>query len=172
VTHFTPFSWLTLALFAGTLAGIGQVIAKFPGQHGMTPYVLIGTIGLVWAMCSIAMVLGGNFIHRQGGPEIMTVQQIFQLAPLVILAAIAAALLFWIENLARFDAINKAPYITMVLVVIEISAGIAALAGDIIYQLVMRGKLMPINRYYVLGILFAVATIVMFRLGHKQAEQA
>ena len=42
VQEFTPFNWVTLALFSGVLAGAGQVLAKFSGQNGMPPYVLIG----------------------------------------------------------------------------------------------------------------------------------
>jgi|SRR3989338_5651860 len=166
--HFTPFSWVALSIFAGILAGIGQVIAKTAGQAGMPPYVLIGIVGFVWASCSASFLFFGEAGARQAGLSlpIMSVEQVRNLALVAFVAVLAAGLIFWVENLARFDALNKAPAVVLVLVAIELSAALAAILFD--YGVMWyRDKLVWPSRYECGGFIFGIGAIILFTLAPK-----
>lgn len=166
--YFTPYSWVTLAIFSGVLAGAGQVFAKFSGQNGMPPYLLVGIVGFVWFVASVIFMATGSITHRAFGlSNIMTFRQVLTLGTLVIISVLIAGALFWVENLARFDAINKAPYISFVLMIIELTAGVTALLLDLAYQ-ASRGTFALPNLYQLVGVWLAILAIVFFTLGQGQ----
>lgn len=166
--HFTSYHWATLAIFAGVLAGIGQVICKSAGQAGIPPYTLIGIIGFVWLSSTIIFMTLGPQAGHVGLPmlPIMPFEKLWGLKPIIGLILVAG-FIFWLENLARFDAINKAPLIVYVLAIVEISALVSCLLLDIaIYK--WKGKVLSISAYEYAGMAFAIASITFFILAPKR----
>lgn len=163
MTHFTPFGWLTLALFTGVLAAVGQVIAKGAGQAGVPPYALIGIVGGVWFTCSVVfMALGSAMGERVGLPPILSLKGAMALGSGFLLAVVLAGAIFWVENLARFDAINKAP-IALVLLGVELSAAITALTLEYVLSW-HRGQPITMSWQEVGGFVLAAASLTMFAM--------
>ena len=166
--HFTPFSWITLSIFTGVMAGFGQILAKDSGQAGMPPYVLIGIVGVMWAGSSLVFMALGPGLTKAGLPPIMSFAQVARLGTWVLAAVVLAGFIFWVENLSRFDAINKAPFITYVLVVVELSAGISALVVEVTVRW-WQGRPISFSIYEMGGVLLAAASIALFAMSPARA---
>ena len=160
--HFTPLRWQTLCLIGGALAAVGQLIGKDVGPV-MPPYVLTGIVGFVWVACSVVYMSLGRTWDSLRFPKTMSLGAMFGLGATVLLPVFVAGFMFWVENLSRFDAINKAPYLGYVLVAIPVANAIFALSIESVQKL-RRGEPASIGRNELLGLLFAAASIALFAI--------
>ncbi|MDO8514597.1 MAG: hypothetical protein Q7S50_03580 [bacterium] len=158
-------NWVLLCLLGGAFDGLGQLLCK--RAWAPPPYVIVGTLGIMWFLCPLLlMTLGPAHI---GGLSIMTLGQAAALGVGALLPAFLVGAMFWTDNLFRFDAINKAPFVGYVVVLVGISEMTTAFLIEILIKS-YRGELVVISLGQVLGALCALAAIGFF-WGKKFADE-
>ena len=164
--HLTPFHWLLLCGFTGLMGALGQLLCKDAGKT-MPPYVIIGLIGVMWALPPV--VLMGVGPSSIGVHAVMSLGQAASLGMAVIGPVLVVGFLFWLDNLARFDAINKASYVAYVLVLLELSAMATAFLLEIGWKAV-NGQPFGISWYDAGGVALAFISLLFFK-GMFSAER-
>lgn len=159
---FIPLNWVALAVITGVLSGLGNLLYKESAGPAMPPYVFAGIIGFVWMVCS-AVFIGKRSMWKQMGLRlpVLSFRETMSFGPVVILSLLFAGLLTWVANLARFDAINKAPYVGYTFLVIPIAACVVALVLEASIK-GLRGKKVAVSLYEVGGIVLAAGALALF----------
>lgn len=144
-------NWFTISLLGGLFAGIGMIFARI-GSQSMPIYLFVGILGIVWTITSSGFMM----IKHESLPNIKS----------VIIFTIAAALLFWLDNLCRFKAISKTPMTAYVLLTMEVIMTLTVVIYDL-YKLYSEDKLKSISLYEILGLILALSSITVFTLRPK-----
>ncbi len=163
-------NWVILCLLGGAFDGLGQLLCK--RAWAPPPYVIVGTLGIMWFVCPLLlMTLGPAHV---GGLAIMTLGQVAALGAGALVPAVLVGGMFWVDNLTRFDANNKAPFVGYVLVLVEISAMVTAFLLEVLIKSYRGGSVM-ITLGQVLGTLCALAAIGFFwskKFADEKADKA
>ncbi|MFA6502901.1 MAG: hypothetical protein WCT45_01415 [Candidatus Paceibacterota bacterium] len=158
-------NWVFLCLLGGAIDGLGQLLCK--RAWAPPPYVIVGTLGIMWFLGPLLlMTLGPTHV---GGLAIMTLGQAAALGVGTLLPAFLVGVMFWTDNLTRFDANNKAPFVGYVLVLIGISEMATAFLLEFFIKS-YRGELVVISLGQIFGTLCALTSIGFF-LGKKFADE-
>lgn len=154
-------NWALLCLLGGAMDGIGQLLCKNAWRP--PPYVIVGMLGIMWFLCPILLMSMGHV-----GPfAIMSLGQAAALGGSTLLLAVIVGLMFWADNLTRFDASNKAPFVGFVIMIVEISAALTAFGLQI-----ASGKAVAINYVQACGIGFAILATICFWFKKLTDERA
>ena len=158
-------SWVLLCLLGGAVDGLGQLLCK--RAWAPPPYVIVGTLGIMWFVCPLLLMTVGP--AQFGGLAIMTLGQATALGIGALMPAVLVGIMFWVDNLTRFDANNKAPFVGYVVVLVEISAMATAFLLELLIKS-YRGELVMVSLGQIFGALCAFAAIGFF-WGKKFADE-
>ncbi|MBI4065858.1 hypothetical protein HY412_01535 [Candidatus Kaiserbacteria bacterium] len=161
---FIPLSWVTLAVITGVLSALGNLLYKESAGSAMPPYVFAGIIGFVWVACSVVFI-GKRQTWRRIGLRlpVLSFRETTNFGPVVIFSLLLAGVLTWLANLARFDAVNKAPFVGYTFLIIPIAACVVALVLEICVKW-FQGKDVAISQYEIGGIILATWAIALFAI--------
>jgi len=163
--QITPFSWLPLSVFGGAMDGLAFPLAKYKGM----PYVIMLFIGVGWLTLPLMYMAGGEVWQNIGLASAMSFSQIASIGPFTLLMTVLVGLIFWSENIARFDAISKAPYVGYVLMVLGTSEDALVFAIEPLIKK-WQGELVVVRWFEVVAILFALSSAMLHYLADKRRK--
>lgn len=150
-------SWVLLCLLGGAVDVLGQLLCK--RAWAPPPYIIVGALGIMWFVCPLLlMTLGPAHV---GGLAIMTLGKAAALSVGALMPAVLVGIMFWVDNLTRFDANNKAPFVGYVIALVGISEMTTAFLLEFLIKS-YRGESVVITLGQVLGTFCALASIAFF----------